>query len=71
MSEELSFEDELANLLSEAGDEFSALSGELEEAFESVDQPVKAEEPKPDKSKEKILSQAEIDALLASMVNQD
>ena len=71
MSDELSLEDELANLLSGAGDDFSALTGELSEGADSSTPPAKVEQPKPDKSKEKILSQAEIDALLASMANQD
>ena len=72
MSEDLSFEDELANLLSEAGDDFAGLEDETGPSTASAppQPPQPSVAPKTDKSKERILSQAEIDALLASMANQ-
>ena len=70
MSEELNFEDELANLLSEMGDDFVDIS-ENSTPPASVEQPVKTPAPQPDRAKERILSQAEIDLLLANLNIQD
>lgn len=58
MSDELNLEDELQKLLDETG----------ETAFDSpTEAVVNVVPPPPDRSKEKVLSQAEIDALLASL----
>lgn len=62
MSDDLDFEDELLRLLAESGDDL--LDSMSSEESSSTPEPVlTAAAP----SKERVLSQAEIDALLASM----
>jgi hypothetical protein len=71
MSEGLDFEDELASLMDTFGDDSGSSMTDDTNGEGFLPSPVAAPRPQSERPKEKVLSQAEIDALLASMMNND